>query len=61
LARFTAIYSGNHRKTRRFYQTCGELAHKKHQYATLGDERGNQAIIETLRSELAQLSPTAGC
>lgn len=41
----------------RFYQVCGELAHKKEQYSRNGDEGGNQVIIETLRRELAMLSP----
>jgi RsiW-degrading membrane proteinase PrsW (M82 family) len=41
----------------RFYQVCGELAHKKEQYARLGDESGNAAIIASLRKELAALAP----
>ena len=41
----------------RFYQVCGELAHKKEQYNLLGDEGGNLAMIENLRNELAVLSP----
>jgi RsiW-degrading membrane proteinase PrsW (M82 family) len=45
------------RSTARFYQICGELSHKKEQMAKLGDEGGNMAIIETLRKELALLSP----
>ena len=51
----TAGLSG--RATSRFYQACGELAHKKEQLAKLGDERGNTAIIASLRAELAALSP----
>ena len=47
----------NGRSATRFYQVCGELAHKKEEYATHGDEGGNLAIIEKLRSELALLSP----
>jgi len=42
---------------RRFYETCAELAHKKRQLATLGEERGNTARIERLRAELARLAP----
>jgi RsiW-degrading membrane proteinase PrsW (M82 family) len=42
-----------------FYKICGELAHKKEQYAKLGDEGGNAAIIESLRAQLAQLAPLA--
>jgi hypothetical protein len=45
------------RATARFYQVCGELAHKKEQYALHGDEGGNLAIIEGLQKELAALSP----
>jgi RsiW-degrading membrane proteinase PrsW (M82 family) len=41
----------------RFYQICGELAHKKEQLLRLGDERGNAAIIQSLRTELATLAP----
>lgn len=58
-ARFNALTSGNYFATARFYQACGELAHKKEQYAKLGEERGNQAIIEKLRGELTQLGPRA--
>ncbi len=50
-----AFLSG--RAAARFYQVCGELAHKKEQVATHGDERGNFAMIEKLRGELATLSP----
>lgn len=41
----------------RFFRLCGELAHKKEQYARLGDEQGNTALITSLRGELSQLSP----
>ncbi|MBL8049763.1 MAG: PrsW family intramembrane metalloprotease [Anaerolineales bacterium] len=53
----TAGFSG--RATSRFYQTLGELAHKKEQFQKHGDEGGNTAIIETLRRELAILAPQA--
>lgn len=43
---------------RRFYETCAELAHKKRQLATIGEERGNSARVEQLRAQLAQLAPT---
>jgi len=52
-----ALASGNFGKTSRFYQVCGELAHKKEQYAKLGDEGGNAAIIEKYRRELQSLAP----
>jgi len=45
------------RATARFYQVCGELAHKKEHYLLHGDEGGNAAKIQSLRTELAQLSP----
>ncbi len=58
-ARLSALASGSYVATARFYQVCGELAHKKEQLAKVGDERGNTAIIEKLRSELARLAPQA--
>jgi RsiW-degrading membrane proteinase PrsW (M82 family) len=58
-AHFSALTSGTFLPTSRFYQVCGELAHKKEQLAKLGDESGNTAIIEKLRAEMAQLSPRA--
>jgi RsiW-degrading membrane proteinase PrsW (M82 family) len=58
-ARFISIFSGKFFKTVRFYQVCGEYAHKRMQYATLGDEGGNVAILQKLRAELAQLAPLA--
>jgi protease PrsW len=58
-ARMNALSSGSYRTTARFYQVCGELAHKKEQLIKLGDEKGNLAIIEKLRGELTQLAPVA--
>jgi RsiW-degrading membrane proteinase PrsW (M82 family) len=58
-AHFSALTSGTFRSTSRFYQVCGELAHKKEQLAKVGDENGNTKIIEKLRAELAQLGPQA--
>ena len=58
-ARLNALTSGSYFATSRFYQVCGELAHKKEQYAKLGEERGNSALIEKLRGELTQLAPRA--
>ena len=52
-----AGFSG--RATARFYQVCGELAHKKAQIAKHGDEGGNTVIVESLRRELATLAPQA--
>jgi RsiW-degrading membrane proteinase PrsW (M82 family) len=53
----TAGLSG--RATSKFYHLLGELAHKKEQLQKHGDESGNTAIIEKLRSELAVLAPQA--
>jgi len=54
-----ALASGTFRATSRFYQLCGELAHKKEQLTRVGDESGNRKIIEQLRTELVQLAPLA--
>ena len=58
-AYWSALMSGSFLKTARFYQVCGELAHKKEQRARLGEEKGTTRIIEQLRSELVALSPAA--
>ena len=58
-AHLSALTSGTFRSTSRFYQVCGELAHKKEQLAKVGDENGNTKIIEKLRAELSQLAPQA--
>jgi RsiW-degrading membrane proteinase PrsW (M82 family) len=52
----TAFFTGG-RAASRFYQMCGELAHKKEQLNKLGEEQGNTSIIQALRSELAALAP----
>ncbi len=56
-ARTSALFNGRFQDTGRFYHTCAELAHKKHQRSNLGDEGGNTQIIINLRAELARLSP----
>lgn len=58
-ARLRALFQGRMAATRRFYQVCGELAHKKEQLARLGDEGCNTALVEKLRAELAGLSNQA--
>jgi RsiW-degrading membrane proteinase PrsW (M82 family) len=58
-ARLRALFRGRAGATRRFYQVCGELAHKKEQLARLGDEGCNTALVEQLRAELAGLSGQA--
>jgi RsiW-degrading membrane proteinase PrsW (M82 family) len=59
LARLTSLFDGHYRTTSRFYQVCGELAHKKQQLLKLGDEDGNTDIILRFREELARLAPAA--
>ncbi|MGD0612151.1 MAG: PrsW family intramembrane metalloprotease [Anaerolineales bacterium] len=56
-ARTAAFFTGRYQKTARFYQVCGEYAHKRQQYALLGEEGGTAATIQSLRTELARLSP----
>lgn len=57
LARLAALFSGKYAATTRFYQVCGELAHKKEQLHKLGEEGNNSEIIARYRAELARLSP----
>ena len=52
----TALLTGGV-KASRFYRVCGELAYKKEELAKLGDEQGNAALVQTLRTELAALAP----
>jgi len=56
-ARLTAILSGQFKATSKFYQTCGELAHKKEQLLKLGQSDGGGALIQHYRAELARLGP----
>lgn len=56
-ASFNAIRLGRYRQTRRFYQACAELAFKKQQRMTMGEEGHNSQIITGLRSEVSRLSP----
>jgi RsiW-degrading membrane proteinase PrsW (M82 family) len=58
-ARIASLFTGRYGKTVRFYQLCGEYAHKRHQYASLGDEAGNLVILQNLRGELKALAPYA--
>lgn len=45
--------------TRRFYQACAELAHKKHQLTRVGDERGTLQRVNELRDQIRKLSRSA--
>lgn len=58
-ARLRTLVGAGRRPTRRFYQVCGELAHKKAHLARLGDEGHNVVLIEKLRAELVVLSSQA--
>jgi RsiW-degrading membrane proteinase PrsW (M82 family) len=58
-ARLTGLFNGQGRTTARFYQVCGELAHKKQQLHKMGEEGDNIAIIQKHRDELARLAPQA--
>lgn len=58
-ARLNGFFSGYGRDTNRFYQVCGELAHKKKQLEKVGDEQGNSQLIQQYRLELSRLSRTA--
>ena len=57
MKKISALFSGNYRNNQRFFQLCGELAHKRNQFDKLGDERGNMQIITDIRHELTLLSP----
>jgi RsiW-degrading membrane proteinase PrsW (M82 family) len=57
-ARFSALNSGHYQATNRFYQLCGELAHKKNELINLGDEGGNTALVARMREEMKKLSPS---
>jgi RsiW-degrading membrane proteinase PrsW (M82 family) len=59
IALFSAMTQGRSAPTGRFYQLCAELAHKKRQLATLGDETGNSKDVDALRAELSKLSAVA--
>jgi hypothetical protein len=56
-ARWNSVTHGSYQTTHRFYSLCAELAHKKRQFAKLGEERNNSQIIAALREELRSLSP----
>ncbi len=58
-ARLRALTSGRYAATNRFYKVCGELAHKKHQFHKLGNEKNNVELIQKYRAELAALKDKA--
>ncbi len=58
-AKLNGLFSGHGSETIRFYQVCGELAHKKKQLEKVGDEKGNFLLIQQYRLELSRLSKSA--
>ena len=59
MAAINSLFSRKYAATVKFYQLCGELAHKKEQVLAVGDETGNGIIIQALRTEIMRLSPDA--
>jgi RsiW-degrading membrane proteinase PrsW (M82 family) len=63
LERFAAVLDamrgGGGAATGRFYQLLAELAHKKRQLTTLGEEGGNSSAVTALRAELSGLTARA--
>jgi len=57
VVRLSALFSGKYRNTRDFYQLCSELAHKKYQLETFGNEGSNQQVIADTRKRLLRLAP----
>jgi RsiW-degrading membrane proteinase PrsW (M82 family) len=51
-----SAFNGQYALVHRFYQLCGELAHKKAQSALLDDEIDYQKWIDRYRSELSKIS-----
>lgn len=56
MVKTNALFSGRYRQTNRFFQVCGELAHKKQQRKLVGEEGNNSQIIAALQQELKGLS-----
>jgi RsiW-degrading membrane proteinase PrsW (M82 family) len=55
--RMKALFSGRYRQTNRFFNLTAELAYKKQHRASLGEEKENTPAIDSIRSELAHLTP----
>ncbi len=63
VTRWRALRAGDWRAWRqwgRLFQLATELAFKKHQYRTLGDEKGNAKTIVSLRREIMALRREMG-
>ncbi|MFN3308070.1 MAG: PrsW family intramembrane metalloprotease [Anaerolineales bacterium] len=50
------IFTGKYALVGRFYQLCGELAHKKAQHTQVGNDLNYREQIEGYRAELSQIS-----
>jgi RsiW-degrading membrane proteinase PrsW (M82 family) len=60
IATLAALGGGRYRTTKRFYQTCAELAYKKQQIAYVGISSSNTPeMVEELRAKLKRLAPMA--
>lgn len=55
--RIKALFSGKYHLIDRFYLLTAELAFKKHQAITLGEQEQNQSEIDRMRAELVNMSP----
>ncbi len=58
-SRTAALFTGRYRKTARFFQLCGEYAHRRNVYDRLGDEGGSMETIQNIRAEMLSLAPFA--
>ncbi len=54
--RMKALFAGKYRLIDKFYLLTAELAFKKHQASTLGEQEVNQPEIDHMRAELIQMS-----
>ncbi len=55
--KFKSLFTGNFIRTREFYQLCGELAHRKHLLAKMGQEFDNAEQVKLIRHRLFSLAP----
>jgi RsiW-degrading membrane proteinase PrsW (M82 family) len=55
-ARLRSVFTGKYRLTSHFYQLTAELAYKKYQASSLGEQTLNQPVIDRLRYELEAMS-----
>jgi RsiW-degrading membrane proteinase PrsW (M82 family) len=55
--RIKALFAGQYRLVDRFFLLTAELAYKKHQASTLGEQEQAQPEIDRMRIELGSMSP----